>query len=150
MLGRAAMASAATDPASFAGRNLVIFMTDQERAIQHFPKGWAQRNLPGLQRLLKTGVSFDTAACNACMCSPSRATFFTGQLPAHHGVKYTLEEDMPDDQYPQVELEPTLPNLATAFTALGYDVVYKGKFHLTKPANGSSFQTSDLLPFGFT
>lgn len=150
LLGRAALASAAANPASFDGRNLVIFMTDQERAIQHFPKGWAERNLPGLQRLLKHGVSFDNAACNACMCSPSRATFFTGQLPAHHGVKYTLEENMPDDQYPQVELEPSIPNLATAMAAAGYDVVYKGKFHLTKPANGSTFQTSDLLPYGFT
>ena len=31
-----------------AGMNVVVFMTDQERAIQHFPPGWAKRNLPGL------------------------------------------------------------------------------------------------------
>src|SRR5689334_12550916 len=81
MLSQAAMASAATpDAQSFAGRNLVIFMTDQQRAIMHFPRGWTERNLPGYTRLQRHGVTFDNAACNACMCSPSRATFFTGQL----------------------------------------------------------------------
>jgi choline-sulfatase len=33
------------------GMNIVVFISDQERAIQHFPRGWAQRNLPGLTRL---------------------------------------------------------------------------------------------------
>jgi arylsulfatase A-like enzyme len=83
------------------------------------------------------------------MCSPSRATLLTGQLPAHHGVKYTLEEDMPDDRFPQVELAPAIPNLATTMAAAGYDVVYKGKFHLCKPA-GTAFAPSDLEPYGFS
>jgi arylsulfatase A-like enzyme len=147
--GAAIAADAAAGAAPFAGRNLVLFITDQERAIQHFPAGWAERNLPGQQRLLAHGVSFDDAVCNACMCSPSRATLLTGQLPAHHGVKYTLEEDMPDDRFPQVELAPAIPNLATTMAAAGYDVVYKGKFHLCKPS-GTAFAPSDLEPYGFS
>jgi arylsulfatase A-like enzyme len=144
-----AAAAAAIPPDAFRGRNVVLFITDQERAVQHFPAGWAQRNLPGHQRLVQHGVSFDDAVCNACMCSPSRATLLTGRLPAHHGVKFTLEEDMPDDRFPQVALEPSIPNLATTMAAAGYDVVFKGKFHLCKPA-GDAFAPSDLLPYGFT
>jgi arylsulfatase A-like enzyme len=147
MLSKVALASAADGP-SFGGRNVVIFMTDQQRALQHFPRGWAERNLPGYSRLARNGVTFDNATCNACMCSPSRATFFTGQLPAHHGVKYTLEEGMPNDQYPQVPLSPDIPNLATTMAAAGYDVYLKGKWHLCKPL-GETWSPADLEQYGF-
>src|SRR5262249_9723684 len=73
-------------------RNVVLFITDQERAIQHFPAGWELQNLPGLTRLRRNGLSFDRAFTDACMCSPARSTLMTGYFPAQHGVKYTLEE----------------------------------------------------------
>jgi choline-sulfatase len=130
------------------GMNVVIFITDQQRAIMHFPEGWAEANLPAATRLQQTGVTFENAFCSACMCSPSRATLLTGQFPAQHGVKYTLEENMPDDQYPQVSLPVDLPNLATVMSAAGYNVVYKGKWHLSKPA-GSEWSSQDLSQYGF-
>ena len=34
-----------------AGMNIIVFITDQERAIQHFPRAWARTHLPGLTRL---------------------------------------------------------------------------------------------------
>jgi arylsulfatase A-like enzyme len=132
-----------------AGMNIVVFITDQERAIQHFPRGWAQRNLPGLMRVQRHGLTFENAFCNACMCSPSRATLMTGYFPAQHGVKYTLEEDMPDNEFPQVELPPGFKNLASVMSAAGYNAVYKGKWHLSKPAN-SEFAPSDVAEYGFT
>lgn len=142
----AAQAAAAKSPV--AGKNIVIFITDQDRAIQHFPEGWSQRNLPGLTRLEQTGVTFNNAFCNTCMCSPSRATMFTGYYPAQHGVKYTLEEDMPASEYPQVELPTNFKNLASVMSASGYDVVYKGKWHISKP-EGEEFAPSDLRKYGF-
>src|SRR5215471_12055446 len=117
---------------SLEGMNVLVFLTDQERAIQHFPKGWAGKNLPGLERLRKHGLSFDRAFCNACMCSPSRATMMTGYFSAQHGVKWTLEENMSPPQNPQAELPLHLPNLATVMKAVGYSTPYKGKFHITK------------------
>lgn len=148
-LSRTATAAAATSP--LAGKNLVIFITDQDRAIQHFPDNWAEENLPGLTRLQETGVTFENAFCNACMCSPSRATLFTGRFPAQHGVKYTLEDNMPSPQYPQVELPTEMANLASVMSAAGYEVVYKGKWHLSKPSDPTTgFVSSDLLPYGFT
>jgi len=130
------------------GKNIVMFITDQERAIQHFPKGWAKDNLPGLTRLQQNGITFDNAFCCACMCSPSRASLLTGYFPAQHGVKYTLEEDMPSPEYPQVELPEDLKNMASVMSASGYDVVYKGKWHLSKPA-GSQAEPSDVAKYGF-
>ncbi len=133
---------------SVAGMNVVLFITDQQRAIMHFPKNWAAHNLPGAERLRKNGLTFSRAFCNASMCSPSRATLMTGYFPAQHGVKYTLEEDMPSPQYPQVELPLNLPNIATVMSAAGYDVVFKGKWHLSKPL-GADWAPEDVNQYGF-
>ena len=62
----------------------------------------------------------------------------TGYFPAQHGVKYTLEKNMPADEYPQVNLPTTLPNLGTVMKAAGYNVVYKGKWHCSKPRGDES------------
>ncbi|RYJ05928.1 MAG: hypothetical protein EON52_09015, partial [Actinomycetales bacterium] len=152
--------AAALAASAAAGKNVLIFITDQERNIQHFPEGWEQENLPGLTRLKQHGVSFENAFCNACMCSPSRATLLTGLYPAQHGVKYTLELDMPAEDYPQVEMPTDVENLATVMAAAGYEVVLKGKFHLTKPEAGSTelpdgslvgnWAQSDVERYGFT
>jgi hypothetical protein len=84
-----------------AGMNVVLFITGQKRAIQHFPPRWAERNLPGLTRLQRHGVTFTNAFTNSCMCSPARSTMVTGYFPAQHGVKYTLELDMHGPKYDQ-------------------------------------------------
>ena len=133
-----------------AGMNVLLFLTDQQRAVQHFPPGWTKRNMPGMTRLLKHGMLFDNAFTNACMCSPARSTIMSGYFPAQHGVKYTLETDMPTPQYPQVELGLEFKNLATVTRAAGYTPVYKGKFHCNKPANGSTWVPSDVNQYGFT
>jgi arylsulfatase A-like enzyme len=156
--GNAANAAAATrrrrrrrpSPRKVAGMNVLVFMTDQQRAIQHFPPGWSKRNMPGITRLQRHGITFDNAFTNACMCSPARSTLMSGYFPAQHGVKYTLETDMPAPQYPQVELATSFKNPATVAAAAGYTPVYKGKFHCNKPANGSTWVPSDVNQYGFT
>jgi len=148
MLGTQAFSGLAEAKSPAAGKNVVIFITDQDRKVMHFPDGWEEANLPGLSRLKQNGVSFENAFCNSCMCSPSRATMFTGLYPAQHGVKYTLEEDMPADEYPQVELSTEFKNVASVMHAAGYEVVYKGKWHISKP-EGEDWSPSDLEKFGF-
>lgn len=147
-IGEQEATDARSSRADLAGMNVILFMTDQQRAIMHFPPDWAEANLPGVTRLQRTGLTFENAFCNACMCSPSRATLLTGHFPAQHGVKYTLEENMPDDQYPQVSLPVELPNIATVMKAAGYHAPYKGKWHLSKPA-GSDWSPEDLILYGF-
>ncbi len=143
------------------GMNVILFLTDQERAIQHFPPNWLRKNLPGLRRLRRHGLSFERAFTNACMCSPARSTLMSGYFPAQHGVKYTLEENMPaegsvnekgepiEPTYPQVELPTDLANLATVMRAANYNVAYKGKWHCSKPATPGDAKPSDLEKYGF-
>jgi choline-sulfatase len=133
-----------------AGMNIILFLTDQERAIQHFPPNWLRQNLPGMRRLRRHGLSFERAFTNACMCSPARSTLMSGYFPAQHGVKYTLEEDMSAEEgYPQVSLPVELKNLATVMKAAGYNVVYKGKWHCSKPATHEDAVPADLEKYGF-
>jgi arylsulfatase A-like enzyme len=134
---------------SIKGMNVILFITDQERAIQHFPPDWMRQNLPGMRRLRRHGLSFETACTAACMCSPSRASMMTGYFPAQHGVKYTLEEGMAATDYPQVNLPTSLPNLGTVMKAAGYHVAYKGKWHCSKPATKEHAVPADLEKYGF-
>lgn len=143
--------AAETADRGMAGMNVVMFITDQDRAIQHFPRGWAKKNLPGMRRLLRHGLSFENCITNSCMCSPARATLMTGYFPAQHGVKYTLEEDMYDPRkYDQVQMPLDLPNIATVMRAAGYQVVYKGKWHLSKPVKGQPWRPHDVEQYGFS
>ena len=127
-------------------KNVILFLTDQERAIQHFPPDWESQNLLGLTRLKQNGVSFENAFTNACMCSPARSTLMSGYFPAQHGVKYTLEEDMTHpEKNPQVQLSVRLKNVATVMSAAGFNqVVYKGKWHCSKVS-----VAADLANYGF-
>jgi choline-sulfatase len=149
---RALAAPGAAASRSVAGMNIVLFISDQERAIQHFPPNWLQRNLPGMRRLRRNGVSFERAFCSACMCSPSRASLMTGYFPAQHGVKYTLEADMKNPvRNPQVEmpLPEELANMATVMKAAGYTTIYKGKWHLSKPPYGEEATQEIVSKYGF-
>src|SRR5579872_7386334 len=38
--------------------NIIVLMTDQERHHMHWPDGWAEKNLPSLQRLKRHGLYF--------------------------------------------------------------------------------------------
>ena len=156
-----ALAKGGSGRKNLAGMNMILFITDQERAIQHFPPNWLRKNLPGMRRLRRHGLSFEHAFTNACMCSPARSTLMSGYFPAQHGVKYTLEENMPaegtlgengeelEKTYPQVELPTDLANLATVMRGSGYNVAYKGKWHCSKPETPGHAVPADLEKYGF-
>jgi len=72
--------------------NLLLLVTDQQRQPRHWPEdpAWLAELMPNEAELAKTGLSFRNGFCNTAMCSPSRATLFTGLYPAQHGVTLTL------------------------------------------------------------
>ena len=125
--------------------DMILIITDEQRATQHFPPGWEEKNLPTLTFLKQNGFSFDRAFCNTCMCSPSRATLFTGTYPAKHGVSQTLTEGgLLSPQEPT--LSNALPNIMNVLWADGYDVQYRGKWHMSKGVapNGTKTNYEDL------
>ncbi len=69
--------------------NIVVLMTDQERHHMHWPAGWAEQNLPSLQRLKRNGLYFLRAYTAACECSPSRGVMQTGRFAPINRVPST-------------------------------------------------------------
>ena len=128
--------------------DLLILITDQTREFMHWPAGWAETNLVNEQRLVANGLTFSRCFANAAMCSPSRATLFTGLYPTQHLVQHTLTYGgtLSDGEVP---LSASLPNLAKMLAAAGYNVVLKGKWHLSKHADGSPPDAADVAQFGF-
>lgn len=134
---------------NFSGKpDIIMIITDQERATQHFPENWEQDNLKTLTFLKQNGFSFDRAFCNTCMCSPSRSTLLTGLYPAQHHVTQTLTNGGKYSQG-EVTLDSTLPNLARMLIANDYEVHYRGKWHVSKGVDGGSPNPSDIALYGF-
>jgi arylsulfatase A-like enzyme len=164
--------------------NLILLITDQQRAPQHWPEdpAWLDALMPNDAELRRTGMSFNRAFTASAMCSPSRASIFTGTYPSRHGVPLTLTYG---DLYPdpknardaletaarlaasgeasrarvgravvrslfrlgpkgghEPELAPGIATLGTRLRDLGYHVVLKGKWHLTKPV-GEDWSAKD-------
>lgn len=128
--------------------NIILFITDQERAPMHWPAGWADENLPNRRRLVDNGLSFENAFCSTAMCSPSRSTFFTGKFPAEHGVTATLTEGGTLSAG-EATLSTSEQNMARILGSAGYRVHYRGKWHISKGADGGSPTPEDIAEYGF-
>ncbi len=128
--------------------DLLILVTDQTREFMHWPDNWVETYLPNELRLVAKGLTFRRCFANAAMCSPSRATLFTGLYPTQHGVQRTLTYGG-SRSGEEVPLSASLPNLAKMLAATGYHVVLKGKWHLSKHADGNPPDATDVAAFGF-
>ena len=132
--------------------DFIFIITDQERATQHFPPNWEKNNLKTLTFLKENGFSFDKAFCNTCMCSPSRSTLLTGTYPAQHQVSQTLTTGG-DFSAVESTLNNQTTNIARILQPLGYDVQYRGKWHVSKGTDtGDAYgdvTPEDVALYGF-
>lgn len=61
-------------------------MCDQLRQDYLSCYGHSSLNTPNIDSLAKRGVLFNNAYCQAPLCAPSRASFYTGRYMSSHGV----------------------------------------------------------------
>ena len=67
--------------------NVLVFVTDQQRADWLGCAGDPVLDTPHIDRIAAAGVRFSRAYCANPVCMPSRATLVTGLLPSDHGVR---------------------------------------------------------------
>lgn len=138
-----------TIPAPTNRPNILFITTDQERYPRHWPENWMLDNLPAHKRLMANGLTFRRFFCNAAMCSPSRATLFTGMHPAQHGVTRTLTVGGSESPT-ETALNPAIQTMGKMLGSVGYRVVYKGKWHISKHADGGEPTAEDVATLGFS
>jgi len=123
-----------SDDAKLVKPNVILLLTDQERHPMHWPKGWAEKHLPSQERLMRHGLAFQRAYTSVCMCSPSRAALLTSQYSTVNNVSLTLASSKASPTLPSKD---ALINLAALIQEkTDYEVVWKGKWHLSYAVNG--------------
>ncbi len=103
--------------------NLAILLMDQTRAdmlgCYHHPVV----QTPNMDKLTNAGVRFDQAYCASSVCTPSRTSIFTGQMPTHHGVLCNS-----DKEGEKQDVSLTQPNLISQLP--NHEHLYIGKWHI--------------------
>lgn len=112
--------------------NVLVVLCDDLNDMVETLGGHPQAQTPNLRRLMRRGVTFTNAHANNPVCSPSRASLWSGLYPHTTGF-YGFRQD----QYVWRE-NPVLKTSVTLFEQFkrnGYAVFGTGKiFHHDKPA----------------
>ncbi len=66
--------------------NLLFILSDDQGSWALGCSGNSEIRTPNLDRLAATGLRFENFFCASPVCSPARATLFTGKIPSCHGV----------------------------------------------------------------
>src|SRR5437867_4141076 len=135
----AAFARAASRP------DIVVLLTDQQRADALGAVGTAGLRTPALDRLAREGALFSRAFCATPQCSPSRAALLTGRYPHRTGVMGNVDERGSAAAAAGMSpaLDRSLPTLGRVFAAAGYQTAYFGKWHLGGDAGDYGFEVHD-------
>jgi len=107
--------------------NVLVVLTDDMRwdAIGVVQKEQGKAALfpwfktPNLDRLAAEGARFTNTFCTTSLCSPSRASFLSGQYAHRHKVLNNFT-DYPNE----------LPSYSAGLRASGYETAYIGKWHM--------------------
>jgi N-acetylglucosamine-6-sulfatase len=100
--------------------NIIFILTDDHRWDMLGVKGHPFLKTPHMDRLVNEGVLFENAFVTTSLCSPSRASFLTGQYASVHGVRNNFS------RWDEKRNHTFLQHLKNA----GYDTAFIGKWHM--------------------
>src|SRR5574340_618199 len=120
-------AAAAASGKGPARPNILVILTDQQRASMLSCAGNPHVKTPNMDSLARTGVRFERAYVTNPVCSPSRFSLITGRMPSAIGMECN------EDGYKPVPAAMVQSSLGNVFREAGYQTVYGGKVHLPGP-----------------
>lgn len=106
-------------------QNVLLIVVDQVIATTLGAYGGICKT-PNLDRLASEGITFDRAYTPIAICSPARASIFTGQLPHRHGILYNVTHDC----YGIPELPEDNHIITQYLQKTDYTCGYVGKWHV--------------------
>ena len=121
--------------------NILVLMTDQQRLDTVGAYGLNDMvQTPNIDALAARGVLFDHAFTPTAICSPARASFYTGLYPHHHGVTGN-----------GLSLKEGVRGINDYLAEAGYISGYAGKWHVDDAAGPSElgFEGKDFLGYAF-
>ena len=129
--------------------NILLIMTDQQRADS---PGYAHKgpsDTPNLDRLAQQGIIFDNAYSSATSCVPARASLMTGLL--HHRVP-TVASNARAETTSGLALKEGYWTIAHGLRQAGYQTALLGKMHFQPIRAGHGFEIAhhcEHLPAGY-
>lgn len=113
--------------------NILWFCSDRQRFDTIRCMNNQYINTPNLDRLIERGVGFERAYTQTPVCTPSRATFLTGQYPATHHIHRNGNDYVPEGTKLVTKI----------FQEAGYDCGLVGKLHLSGSQGRFEQRTDD-------
>ena len=126
--------------------NILFALTDDQGPWAMGCAGNPEIRTPTLNRLAAEGIRFENCFCTSPVCSPARASIFTGRIPSQHGVHDFLHKCPATDEHRFLEGQPTYVEV---LNEAGYETGFSGKWHLgygLEPQKG--FKTWNTMPYG--
>jgi choline-sulfatase len=106
--------------------NILVFLTDDHGQWAQHAYGNSELLTPNMNRLAANGTRMMRAFTPCPVCSPARASFFTGCMPSQHGIHDWLEEKECAVEHPWLENQTLISEL---LKAAGYNTGLVGKWH---------------------
>jgi len=114
--------------------NFVFIIADDHAGYVLGADGNKKVSTPNLDHFASQGVRFARHYCNQPVCTPSRQSLLTGQMPSAAGVTVL-----------RTSLDPAKPTLPKQFKGAGYRTAVFGKMHLNRPSAPGLYGFDEMM-----